>query len=106
MSLRAPKQFGQISKVVNPKTGLAMVEAEILSETATSLGHHGRKVERALEALQAAEEAEREDMLYAAAREVWAYFIQREMMGMRDHRLIIREMGIPDAVLRRLGAIR
>lgn len=106
MSLRAPKQFGQISKVVNPETGLAMVEAEILSETATSLGHHGRKVERALEALQAAEEAEREDMLYAAAREVWAYFIQREMMGMRDHRLIIREMGIPDAVLRRLGAIR
>lgn len=101
MAVRPPKQ---LAKVVNPETGQSMVEAEIMAETAASLGHHGRKVEAALKRLEGADEATRPEALKLAAREVWAFFIQREMCGMRDHRLIIREMGIPEAVLRRLGA--
>jgi len=103
MSLRPPKS---LSRVVDPASGLSMVEAEVLAETAASLGHHGRKAEAALRALEAAGEDERPVRLDAAARAVWAYFIQRELCGMRDHRLIIREMGIPAAVLNRLGAVR
>ncbi|ESR26377.1 DUF6665 family protein [Lutibaculum baratangense] len=101
MAVRPPKS---LAKVVNPDTGMSLVEAEIQAETASSLGHHGRKVEAALNRLEVAGEEERPEALTLAAREVWAFFIQRELCGMRDHRLVVREMGIPDAVLRRLGA--
>lgn len=103
MAVRAPKSLSQI---VNPKTGLAMLEGEILAESAASLGHHGRKVERALAALDVADEAGRAALTDAAAREVWAYFIQRELCGLRDHTQLIKDMGIPQAVLKRLGAVR
>lgn len=103
MSLRPPKS---IAKVVNAETGLSMVEAEVLAETAASLGHHGKKVEAALVQLESAASDDKERLTRAAARAVWEYFIQRELCGMRDHRLIIKEMSIPDSVLLQLGAIR
>lgn len=101
MAVRPPKS---LAKVVDAETGQSMVEAEIMAETANSLGAQGRKVEAVLAELEKAGERERPDLLARASREVWAFFIQRELCGMRDHRLVIREMGIPDAVLRRLGA--
>lgn len=102
MSLRSPQS---LAKIVNQQTGLSMVEAEMLAETAASLGHHGRKTEAALKALMEADEDDRDALAHRAAREVWAYFIQREMCGMRDHKLIIREMTIPQYVLNRMGAV-
>jgi len=95
-----------LAKVVNPQTGLSMVEAEMLAEAAASLGHHGRKVERALAALDGSEPENRRGRTRVAARAVWEYLIQREMMGMRDHRLIVREMGVPREVLNLVGSIR
>jgi hypothetical protein len=88
----------------------ASIEQEILSEKAASLGHHGHKVEHALAALRAFDAApgraeERALLLKAAAREVWKYFVQREMCGMRDQREAIRLYGIPNEVLVRLGAM-
>lgn len=107
MAMRTPQD---IARLVNPENGMSMVEAEIMAETASSLGHHGRKVEAALAALTDAKEdaikADLDQLTHKAAREVWAYFIQREFCGMRDHRLIIKEMGIPQSVLVRLGAVR
>ena len=46
----------------------------------------------------------REALLKAAAEAVHAYFIQRELCGLRRHGEIIRELAIPDEVLARLGA--
>lgn len=43
-------------------------------------------------------------LLREAAKAVHAYFIQRELCGLRRHDDVIREMGIPRAVLVRLGA--
>ena len=43
-------------------------------------------------------------MLKRAAEAVYAYFIQRELCGMRRHQDVIREYQIPNAVLVRLGA--
>jgi hypothetical protein len=40
-----------------------------------------------------------------AAQAVYAYFIQRELCGLRRHRDVIREYAIPDEVLARLGAM-
>ena len=83
------------------------LDAEILAEKASSLGHHGRQVEKAIAALRAHEGTaeERQDLLRKAAREVWAFFVQRELCGLRDQREVIRLYGIPSEVLNRLGAI-
>lgn len=102
MALRTPKS---LAKIVKPETGLSMVEAEMLAETAASLGHHGRKVEKAMKRLDEGDYDDRDEMIQTAAREVWAYFIQRELMGMRDHKPIIKEMNIPAEVLNMMGAV-
>jgi len=102
MAMRPPKS---LARVIKPETGLSMMEVEMQAEAAASLGHHGRKVEKALAALGAASAKSRPRLIHAASREVWAYLIQRELMGMRDHRLIIREMAIPREVLNLMGAV-
>jgi hypothetical protein len=86
------------------------LDVEILGEQASSLGHHGRLVEKAMAALVAfdaagGDEAGRRALVRAAAKEVWAFFVQRELCGMRDHREVIRLYGIPPEVLVRLGAV-
>jgi hypothetical protein len=86
------------------------IEAEIAAEKASSLGHHGRLVEKAIAALKTfdattRDAAERRLLVADAAREVWAFFVQREACGMRNHRDAIQIYGIPPDVLARLGAI-
>ncbi|SOC85066.1 hypothetical protein SAMN05421890_3558 [Ensifer adhaerens] len=105
MSLRMPRELARLSRSGLFDGALSNFEAEALSESASSLGYQGRKVEKALSVLMAAAGGEDRDRALAQAGEaVWAYFVQRELCGLRDHRLIIREMGIPDEVLTRLGA--
>jgi len=106
MALRLPGSI-TVERAVSA-TGLQPVEHEILGEMASSLGQAGRKVEAALAKL-AEEEASldgdaRERRLRAVAAIVQAYFVQREICGMRRHDDVIREMGIPRRVLARLGA--
>lgn len=109
MSLRLPGRI-EINRA-SAATGLQPIEQEILGEMASSLGHAGRKAEEALAALRAAQASElvedredRERWLRKTAAAVHAYFIQRELCGLRRHDDIIREMGIPRSVLVRLGA--
>ncbi|APH73168.1 DUF6665 family protein [Aquibium oceanicum] len=80
--------------------------AEIMGEKAASLGRAGEKVERSLRALRAHEgsASDRATLLRTAAQAVHAYFIQRELCGLRRHDDVIREYGIPREVLVRLGA--
>ncbi|HWU63462.1 MAG TPA: DUF6665 family protein [Ensifer sp.] len=104
MSLRMPRDLARLSRSGQFDGALSNIEAEALSESASSLGYQGRKVEKALAALADAEGKERDAALAEAGEAVWAYFVQRELCGLRDHRLIIREMGIPAEVLTRLGA--
>lgn len=92
------------------QAGFSAIEVEVQGEKAASLGHHGRQVEKAMTALRAfdAEKGSAEERLKlvkAGAREVWSYFVQREMCGVRDHREAIRIYGIPNEVLVRLGAV-
>lgn len=88
-----------------------LLKTELAGESASSLGHHGRQVEAAMKALRAFDtEAkgtaeERLLLLKAAARAVWSYFVQREICGMRDHRWVIKDYGITNEVMARLGAI-
>lgn len=91
-------------------SGFGPVETEIAGEKASALGFHGRQAEKAVAALHAYDAApaagvERSTLVKAAAREVWKYFIQRELCGLRDQRDVIREYRIPQEVLIRLGAM-
>jgi hypothetical protein len=87
-------------------SGLDLLGHEILAEKAAALGRAGRKVEASLARLREhdGDEALRAPLLKAAAEAVHAYFIQRELCGLRRHDAIIREHDIPRAVLVRLGA--
>ena len=100
----------RIALLRSPDAGLSVLQDELLAEKASSLGHHGRLVEKAMAALRAFDAApsdpeERKRLLRKAAREVWAFFVQRELCGFRDQKEVIREYGIPGEVLVRLGAI-
>ena len=92
-------------------TGLNILENEMLAEKASSLGHHGRLVEKAMEALRAFDAEgkgtaeERLELVRDAAKKVWAFFVQRELCGLRDQKEMIRFYGIPGEVLVRLGAV-
>jgi hypothetical protein len=86
-----------------------LLQQDLLAEQAASLGYHGRLVETAMAALHAFDPSgdaeERARLVKAATRHVWAYFVQREACGMRDHRHVIKDYGIPGEVLARLGAM-
>jgi hypothetical protein len=103
MSLRPPSQYGDPGKVSD---SVGLLDYEIAAEKAAALGRAGERVERSLAEL-AAFEGNAEDrvvLLKRAAEAVYAYFIQRELCGMRRHQDVIREYRIPNAVLVRLGA--
>jgi hypothetical protein len=87
-------------------SGLDLLGHEILAEKAAALGRAGEKARLALAKLREHPKGTegREALLKQAAEAVHAYFIQRELCGLRRHDAIIREYEIPRAVLVRLGA--
>ncbi|MCE3290947.1 MAG: hypothetical protein K0R83_2959 [Caulobacter sp.] len=99
MSLRLPQSLTGPSARDRLHTAL---EAELAGEGAGALGRLGKAVERSLADLRTAPDDAA--LLKAAADAVWRYFVQREVMGLRDHRPAIRDYAIPKRVLLRLGA--
>ncbi len=101
MALRLPGPGGR-----RLQTGLDTLDHELAGEMATSLGRAGRRVAETLAALKAHEcrDEARIVLRKAAADAVHAYFIQRELVGLRRHHDAIKDYAIPDEVLARLGA--
>ena len=93
----------------NPDLAFDVLKADIVAEKASSLGHHGRLVEQAMAALgsfdPAGDPEERLKLVKKAAKVVWAFFVQRELCGLRDQKQVIKDYGIPGEVLVRLGAV-
>jgi predicted ATPase len=102
MAVRPPELFS--TKLKDPLA--AALDYELAADMAHSLGQAGKRVERELTALtlMGVDDPKRLEALKSCAKAVHAYFIQREICGMRRHDAIIREMGIPQSVLVRLGA--
>ncbi len=103
MSFRPPSLSGPVD------VGAALFDAlshEIMQEKAAALGRAGEKAALAVERLKSAaqDDHRRPELLRDAARAVHAWFIQREVCGLRRHADVIREVGIPGEVLVRLGA--
>lgn len=103
MSVRPPQS---LMPSRHGESALGLLEYELMSERADSLGRAGLKVESLLDRLGQAEGAEREALLYDAAEAVQALFIQREVCGLRNGRDIISRYGIPGEVIARLGVKR
>ncbi len=102
MSVRMPSNFGQSSA---QESALDLLGHEILAEKAAALGRTGQRVEETLKKLREnIDDEHRPRLLKEAAVAVHAYFIQRELCGLRRHESVIREYDIPRAVLVRLGA--
>ncbi|TPN31784.1 hypothetical protein FKO01_15585 [Mesorhizobium sp. B2-3-3] len=103
MSLRPPSHLAGASAA---EAAFDALGHEILAEKAAALGRTGRRVEETLVRLRDnADEQLRARLLREAAVAVHAYFIQRELCGLRKHDTVIREYDIPKAVLVRLGAM-
>ena len=102
MSVRMPSNFGRSGA---QESALDLLGHEILAEKAAALGRTGQRVEEALKKLREnSDDDNRPRLLKDAAAAVHAYFIQRELCGLRRHESVIREYDIPRAVLVRLGA--
>jgi hypothetical protein len=102
MALRPPRDL-------RLESGASVLDYELLSEKAATLGRVGGRAAAAVARLRAFDEAgavngDRPDLLQQAADAVWCYFIQRELCGFRDHRSVIAELRIPPDILCRLGA--
>ena len=103
MALRPP---GNLSANSLAETGFDALGYEILAEKAAALGRAGERAEICLRRLRQHElGAEgRSALVREAAEAVYAWFIQRELCGLRRHDDVIREYAIPKEVLVRLGA--
>jgi hypothetical protein len=108
MTVRPPQS---LSSSFMRGSGLNLLEYELMSERADALGRHGLKVEKAIAALSVLADAattpeRREQLLNDAADAVWAFFIQREICGLRSNRDAVLRYGIPKEVMARLGIVR
>ena len=100
-SLRMPQS---LTKRLGVETGEAVLRYELLQEQAASLGRMGEKLEAALAALRAADDVARPAALKAAADACWCFFVQRDVMGLKDRAAVIAHYEIPREVLNRIGA--
>lgn len=89
-------------RMVRPEAGTAAIDHEIQAERANSLSAAERRVIKALAELGSG--PDRPHWLSEAQQAVWAYFVQRELIGFRRHDDVIRDLGIPREVLNGLGA--
>ncbi|WP_280772490.1 DUF6665 family protein [Rhizobium sp. SG_E_25_P2] len=103
MSLRPPQALAPSRQ---GESAMNLLEYELMSERADSLGRAGLKVEALISQLQNAEGKKRDVLLFDAAEAVQALFIQREVCGLRNGRDIVARYGIPGDVIARLGVRR
>jgi len=112
MTLRPPRMNSS-------KVRESALDYEIAQEQAAALGRLGRALEAALAALsehdgvhthsgdrpgQAPAGAARDRLLRDASNALWCFVVQREAVGLRDQRAIMREYRVPIEVQNRMGA--
>ncbi|MCZ4345934.1 DUF6665 family protein [Devosia neptuniae] len=90
--------------MVKPEAGTAALDNEIMAERASSLGAAEAKVIAAMSALAAAG-TDNTTALAHGRSVVWAYFVQRELIGFRQHTEVVQSLNIPPEVIAGLGAI-
>ena len=103
------------TKKNEPVTAL---DYELAQERAATLGRLGRKLESMLAALRtfgeardpveadsANRKAERDALVSDAGVALWNFVVQREVVGLRDSRAVMRDYSVPAEVQARMGAL-
>jgi hypothetical protein len=90
------------------------IEYPFAGEAAAALGHAGRLLQKALDALRKydshvsaghrrADPVVRSDLIAAAGEAFWGYVVQRELLGLLDPEYIGQEYGVPPEVWQAMG---
>ena len=88
----------------------AALDYEIAQEQVAAFGRLGRALEVALAALAeherngGARDATRARLVADASHALWCFIVQREAIGMRDPRPVLRDYRVPAEVHNRMGA--
>ena len=92
-----------------------VLDYEIAQEKASTLGRLGRQLEAALAALRAFDASpreltadtrrERRDLVAEAGYALWLFVVQREALGLRDQRQVMRDYAVPGEVQSRMGLL-
>jgi hypothetical protein len=111
MTVRPPHQFAPKLWANSPAAAL---DYEIAQEKASTLGRLGRALEAAIAKLAAfdAENPEktneirrkRRALVDQAGHALWLFVVQREALGLRDMRTLMRDYRVPAEVYNRMGA--
>lgn len=114
MALRLPR--GLAGSLDTMGGGVDPLQYEIMQEKAAVLARMGRGVQTALERLEAfdaaeqagsrADAAERDALVGAAGEALWYFVVQREVLGLRDADMVMREFRVPREVRLRMGLNR
>lgn len=115
MTVRPPRAIApKISNIwtANPAGAL---EYELAQEKASALGRLGRALEAALETLRtfdagiiepsAETRRARRALVAEAGHALWLFVVQRESIGLRDSRQIMRDYRVPADVQGRMGML-
>jgi len=112
MSLRPPRPPSARTGFESPAKAL---DYELAQEKAFTLGRLGRALEAALAALrefdlQATEASserkhERRVLVVQAGHALWMFVVQREALGLRDSRQLMRDYRVPAEVQNRMGVL-
>jgi hypothetical protein len=110
MTVRPPRQLATKIWADNPAAAL---DYEIAQEKASALGRLGRGLEAALGALRdfdaqqnvdAARE-QRRALVAQAGHALWLFVVQRESIGLRGTRQLMRDYGVPGEVQACMGML-
>src|SRR5437764_10344288 len=112
MTVRPPRPA---PKIANIWTANPTLEYELAQEKASALGRLGRGLEAALEALRTFDAAiaepsaktrrERRELVATAGYALWLFVVQREAIGLRDSRQVMRDYCVPADVQGCMGML-
>lgn len=110
MTVRPPRNLAPKIWTDNPAAAL---DYEIAQEKASTLGRLGRGLEKALDALRdfdarASEDKiaeQRRTLVAQAGHALWLFVVQREAVGLRDTRQLMRDYRVPGEVQARMGML-
>jgi hypothetical protein len=111
MTLRSTRtnSSGGNSSGPNSRGPLAALDYEVAQEQASALGRAGRMLEQALRALAdhdngaTADRTARAQLVQTAGDALWCFMVQRESIGLRDPRPVLRDYRVPAEVQNRMG---
>ena len=110
MTVRPPHSLSPNIWTANPA---ATLDYEIAQEKASTLGRLGRGLEAALAALRAHDARDvaensremRRALVADAGYALWMFVVQREALGLRDARQVMRDYQVPPEVQGRMGLL-